>query len=140
MILIIGGAYQGKLEYARAEFGLKDEEISIVPKDSEACSAPDADSFPPLDLSRRAVYGLERWVLACVKDGKDPKEYLEQHQDDLTGREDRILIAMDISQGVVPMDPTERAWREENGRTLVWLAGKADRVVRVFCGIPQVIK
>ena len=27
MILIIGGAYQGKLDYAKEKFGLKDEDI-----------------------------------------------------------------------------------------------------------------
>jgi adenosyl cobinamide kinase/adenosyl cobinamide phosphate guanylyltransferase len=38
------------------------------------------------------------------------------------------------------MDPLDRAWREMNGRTLLYLAGIAESVERLFCGIPQKIK
>jgi len=51
-----------------------------------------------------------------------------------------VLIANDISMGVVPMEADIRAWREESGRMLNYLAGKAGHVHRVFLGIGQVIK
>ena len=38
------------------------------------------------------------------------------------------------------MDPVDRAWREMNGRALLYLAGIAESVERVFCGIPQRLK
>ena len=53
---------------------------------------------------------------------------------------DRIIIASDVSQGIVPMDPTERAFREMMGRTMLYLAAEADQVYRVFCGLGQQIK
>ena len=53
---------------------------------------------------------------------------------------DKVIISDDISQGVVPMDATEREWREMTGRCLVSLGQQADKVIRVFCGIPEVIK
>ena len=130
MILIIGGAYQGKLDYAREEFQLKDEEIFDASVNDEAV-------WPELDFKARGINHLERFVLACVREGIEAGEYLKMNAGQLR---DKIILADDISQGIVPMDKTERAWREETGRCLVFLGKEADKVVRVFCGIPQVIK
>jgi adenosyl cobinamide kinase/adenosyl cobinamide phosphate guanylyltransferase len=38
------------------------------------------------------------------------------------------------------VDPEMRAWREATGRMMNELCRHADRVVRLFCGIPQVLK
>ena len=46
----------------------------------------------------------------------------------------------DISQGVVPVDPLQRAWREACGRALIYLAQEAGEVYRVFCGLPERLK
>ena len=51
-----------------------------------------------------------------------------------------IFIANDVSGGVVPMDPTLRAWREACGRMNLKLAKASDEVWRLFCGIPQRVK
>lgn len=48
---------------------------------------------------------------------------------------DRVLICRDVSRGVVPADPLIRKYREENGRLMAYLAGEAEQVIRVFCGI-----
>ena len=53
---------------------------------------------------------------------------------------DTILISDEIGNGIVPMDPHEREYREQSGRVLIELAGRADEVVRVVCGIGQKIK
>ena len=54
--------------------------------------------------------------------------------------ENCILIVRDISCGVVPIDATERAWREENGRMMRMLARHAKQVIRIWYGLPQVLK
>ena len=41
---------------------------------------------------------------------------------------------------MVPPDPFERAWREAAGRTCCMLAEKSGTVLRVYAGIPAVIK
>ncbi len=51
-----------------------------------------------------------------------------------------VVIASEVGGGVVPMDPEERRNREAAGRLAVLLARRADAVVRVFCGIPTVLK
>ena len=51
-----------------------------------------------------------------------------------------VVIATEVGGGVVPVDPEERAARETAGRLTCLLAQRADAVVRVFCGIPAVLK
>ena len=46
----------------------------------------------------------------------------------------------DVSQGIVPMDPALRVFREMNGRLMLRLAAEASEVHRVFCGIGKRVK
>lgn len=52
----------------------------------------------------------------------------------------RVVIATEMGGGIVPADPEERAAREAAGRLSCLLAQRAETVVRVFCGIPTVLK
>lgn len=65
--------------------------------------------------------------------------------DDLEALADRlaayeVVTATEIGGGVVPIDRDERAAREAAGRLGCLLAARADAVVRVFCGLPLVLK
>ena len=51
-----------------------------------------------------------------------------------------VVISTEVGGGVVPTDPAERAAREAAGRLNCLLAKRADRVIRVFCGLPMVLK
>ena len=51
-----------------------------------------------------------------------------------------MVVATGVGGGVVPVDREERAAREAAGRLACLLARRADAVVRVFCGIPVVLK
>ncbi len=51
-----------------------------------------------------------------------------------------IVIASEIGAGVISIDPAQNAMRERAGRLSQLLAKRADVVVRVICGIPQIIK
>lgn len=52
----------------------------------------------------------------------------------------KIVIATEIGSGVVPIDAEERAKRELAGRLNCLLAERAETVIRVFCGLPLVLK
>ena len=121
MHIIIGGAYQGKLDYARRLFSLEDNEI---------CNLRTCDPDP----TKRCYYHLEAYVLRCLKEDLDPSRILDALPPD------GILIADDISAGIVPMDPTQRAWREASGRLLNTLSSRAQHVTRIFCGLPLELK
>ena len=50
------------------------------------------------------------------------------------------VIATEIGGGVIPLEPSEREAREAAGRLNCLLAERAETVVRVFCGIPLIIR
>ena len=124
MKLIFGGAYQGKLEYALKTFGLEEDDVY-------RCSRQGG-----LDLKKTVIYGLEEFVYWCTTHGIEAREVLAS-QGDLS---QKVFIACDVSQGLVPMDATDRAFREMMGRTLLFLTKEADEVHRVFCGLGQRLK
>ncbi len=119
MILIFGGAYQGKLEYAKKNFDID----TVCDCMQESCEP---------DFTTDAVCGIEAFTLQCVKEGVNPVEWFAAREGEWA---DKVLIICDVSQGVVPIDPQIRAFREANSRLMLYLAGKAKRVIRVFCGI-----
>ena len=51
-----------------------------------------------------------------------------------------IVISTEIGGGLVPVDPEQRAAREAAGRLSCLLAARADTVIRVCCGLPQLLK
>lgn len=108
MILVIGGAYQGKLTWAKAQFDLRDGDCCDLAKGFEG--------------GKRCYYHLE----AATRRGEMPPF-----------PEDAVVIAREVGCGVVPMDGGERAWRERHGAALQALAKRADRVYRVFCGLGE---
>ena len=55
-------------------------------------------------------------------------------------REAPVVISVEVGGGVVPADPEQRAAREKAGRLACLLAEQADTVVRLCCGIPEVLK
>lgn len=126
MIFIIGGSYQGKHEFVLEKFDLKTQDVFDCTEDTQS-----------IDFTKPVIAHIERFALGCVRRGEEPKEYWQTHLEQLSNA---ILISDDISCGVVPIDATIRAWREATGRANNYLAGEASQVIRVFCGLGQVIK
>ena len=112
MTLIIGGAGQGKLAYVLEKTGYGPGQVARTPEE--------ARTKPVFD-------GLERWP-------ELDEEAL------LAANPDVICICAEVGCGVVPVDPAQRAWREQVGRLCCRLARRAERVERIFCGLPMVLK
>lgn len=125
MHLIIGGAYQGKLDYALSHFKLAETDLFTC-----------TDSAP-INFSRRCINHLEAFALGCVRRGEDPVSIFQAVHPSWA---DSILICEDIFCGVVPIEREMRAWRETTGRLAAYLAGEAETVTRLFCGLPQRLK
>lgn len=124
MKLIIGGAYQGKREFAVSAFNLKDTEIYT-------CTGED------VDFSARCIDKIEEFTLACVKAGREPVDVFKANRE---AWQDSILICQDIFCGVVPMDAQLREWRQATGRLCQYLSKEAQQVSRIFCGLEQRLK
>ena len=120
MILIIGGAYQGKLAFAKEKFQLKDGDIHV-------CTAGD------IDFSKRCIYGIEEFTWSHP----DPIGYFRERRE---AWQDCILILRDVFCGVVPMEAETRMWRQNTGRLAQYLSAEAAQVSRIFCGLEQRLK
>ena len=120
MILIIGGAYQGKLDFAKDAFGITDADV-------HTCGTGE------LDFSKRCIYKIEEFTYGH----SDPIGYFQAHREQWR---DSILILQDIFCGVVPMGAETRAWRQKTGRLARYLSREAAQVSRIFCGLEQRLK
>ena len=120
MILIIGGAWQGKLDFAKDTFGITDTDVFTC-TDEE------------IDITKRCICRVAEFVLHHP----DPIGYFEAHRADW---QDSILILQDIFCGVVPMGAENRAWRQQTGRLSQYLSREAAQVSRIFCGLEQRLK
>ena len=118
MILIIGGAYQGKLDFARQALGVTDV---------FTCGEGE------IDFSKPCIYKIEEFTAHNL----DPVSYLEAHRE---AWQDSVLILQDIFCGVVPMGAENRAWRQRTGRLAQYLSREATQVSRIFCGLEQRLK
>ncbi len=127
MIFIIGGAYQGKLDFALEKFNLEKGDVFNC---SEQCDEIYTD--------KKIVNNIDKLVLKLVYDGKSEEEIKTQINDIVANA--KVVIYTDHSQGIVPLKKEDRAFREISGRIMTDLALKSKEVYRVFCGIPQQLK
>lgn len=125
MHLIIGGAFQGKLDYAKKIYpGLHwaDGEV-CTPEEVETCDG---------------IYHFEQYVKRLLKSEEKPEKRIEELL--LKTRRIRVIIGNEVGYGLVPVDTFERKYRETVGRICTKLAADATSVTRVVCGIGVRIK
>lgn len=125
MILITGGAYQGKTEFAVKNFGISESEI-----------ADGADNIETL-LSAKCISHFDNFVFEAVQNGSDP---LAGTARILAENPDVIILMTETGSGIIPIEKAERIKREAAGKAGCLLAEKADTVIRLTCGIPQILK
>ena len=126
MILIIGGAFQGKKEYAMQKYDIPEKAVfdAVLP------------DLPKADFRYFVIRNLQDYIKNRIREGGNPEKEIF----DFTSQNDCIVICNEIGNGIVPMDSFEREWRERTGRILIQLAAESDEVIRVVCGIGQKIK
>ena len=121
MKIYVGGAWHGQKELCEAETGLAP--VRCTPE--AALTAPAVADF----------HLLIRDVLAAGGDGQSYARRL------LDANPDAVLTCDEIGGGIVPLDPTERRWREEVGRALgVLTAADGVSLVRVWYGLGELVK
>ena len=76
-------------------------------------------------------------VREAVGRGKDPRRFAERV---CAEKPDAVIVANEVGAGVVPVEASERAFREAVGRALCVIAQRADEVTRAVCGIGVRIK
>lgn len=124
MVLILGGAYNGKLEFVKERFNIREDEIFYCEEDK-------------IDFSKKVICGLHKFTYSNVIKEKSSMEYIKTNIHEF---KDKIIISDEISSGIVPLRKEDRIWREETGRCLQFISKESSSVYRVFCGIPTMIK
>jgi adenosyl cobinamide kinase/adenosyl cobinamide phosphate guanylyltransferase len=109
MVLIVGGLGQGKLAFARENFGVTAWSEGTL--GDENC-----------------VHGLHRAIRGLEDPWGAVSAWVERHPEG-------VVICDEVGCGVVPMEENQRAWRETVGRICCALAERASAVYRVHCGL-----
>ena len=117
MILITGGAFQGKKAYVAEHFQLEDQDFI------NGADCTEAELF-----HAKAVTDFQEYVRRVLKAGDDASALAEKLY---TENPDLIVITN---------EPFDRQWREASGRAACDLAKYAVEVYRVVCGIGTVLK
>ena len=127
MRLVIGGTAQGKLEYVLLKHDVPKNMVwdSVLPNDMK------------INGNIVIINHFHQWVKSRMISGGCPEDEIMSFLD---RNGDCIIICDEIGNGIVPIDPFEREYRERVGRILVQLAKRAEEVERIICGIGQKIK
>lgn len=124
MILVFGGAYNGKKDFIKEKFNINEQDIFY-------CSDGE------IDFSKKVICGLHKFTYNNTLKNKSSLEYIKEN---INLFKDKIIISDEISSGIVPLKKEDRMWREETGRCLQYLSKESSCVYRVFCGISTIIK
>lgn len=124
MRLIIGGAYQGKLEFARKKY-----QVEVV-ADGEICSLE--DTFSCEILNRFEIF-IKRFFTSI-------EEIISFLNTILIKNPDIIVVCTDIGNGIVPIEKYDRLYRELVSRACCEVSKRSNTVDRVFCGLGVSIK
>ena len=123
MILITGGAYQGKTVYAQKHFPA---EIT----DGALCA------FDAVKTANQ-LKNYHILVRRLTESGIDAERFTREL---CSSNPDCIVLIDEVGSGIIPLEKSERIWRETVGKAGCILAENADSVIRLVCGIPTAIK
>lgn len=126
MIMITGGAFQGKTDYVKERFSFLDKDIS----DGEKCELKAV-------FSAKCVKNYHCIVKRLLAENISPTEFTRQ-----LCRENpsAVIVINEIGCGIIPLEKCDRIWREETGKSGCIIAENSDKVIRISCGIPMKIK
>lgn len=126
MILIIGGNSQGKLEFAQSLLNVQDTDIT----DGSCC--PFADAF-----HRPVLNHLHLLIKRLRQEGLDHLSFVLEG---IENNKNITVICDELSTGVIPIKREDREIQEQIGRLQCEIAQRAEKVYRVYCSIPVLIK
>lgn len=149
MILITGGAWQGKLAFAAAfadgrtvRDGKEDrewvwQESADLQIDTAALVSDGRQDAFETAFERPVIGSFHYFVRRLLMEGKSVDGFMEEIKE---RNPDVVITADELGCGIVPMDPEERAWREAAGRAAGKLAADSAAVYRMICGIAVRLK
>ena len=126
MIIITGGAFSGKKDYAKKRFGFSDDDIL----NGENCSLNAV-------FSAKCIADYQLIVKRLLEENADVQTFTERL---CRENPNAVVIINEIGAGIIPLEKSDRIWREETGRSGCLIARNSSEVIRLACGIPTTIK
>lgn len=149
MILIVGGSCQGKAEYAHGLMEQYQNAGLAAGNNGAGADERSLDDGNPLDSmadgrtdcwrqapGRTCLVNFHGFLRQVMEAGLDPDAFA----DEVISSGTQIITMDEVGCGIVPMERSERDYREAVGRAGQRIAGEADEVYRMMCGIPVRIK
>lgn len=124
MILITGGAYQGKLKFVEEHF--KPDKI-----------IDGSDCILSIPENAECVINYHELIKRLMIENSDTVEFTKKF---CNKNQNAAVIMNEVGSGIIPIEKSEREWRENVGKCGCIIAEKANKVIRMTCGIPTVIK
>lgn len=135
MQVVIGGAYNGKRKFVKKEL-LKTVSGNHHFFEGEI---PEKSLFSKEDIL--VIGNLEKLILQRVHlDEETIAKYIFNALIELDQQAKVICICTDIGRGVVPLLKEERKLRDSCGRLYQKLFTESESIIRIWYGIPQVLK
>ncbi len=126
MILIVGGAFQGKKEFAAKQMHLEMKAFA----DGINCELNAI-------YEAKGMVHFHEYIRRMLLEHKDTAHLIETL---MQKNPDIVLVGNELGYGVVPIDAFDRNYRETTGRVCTQAAAEAKEVYRVVCGIGTRIK
>ena len=126
MILVVGGSFQGKLEFSR---GLCEEKEMKIIEGKEL----ERKNYGKLHILNRFQDLVRHWLREEIDLEFAMKDFLLENRN-------LIVVADEVGYGIVPIEASERRYREAVGHCCCMAAAEAVEVYRVVCGIGVRIK
>lgn len=129
MYIVFGGAFNGKRQFVRNFIAGREAKWY----DGE---------LPEAGGTSAVIAGMEKWVKRQLEQQSTEEQImghikglLESQKADM-----HIWVLTDMNRGIVPVDPIERELRDVIGRIYQYLFAEAEKVTRIWYGIPQTLK
>ena len=126
MELIIGGAYNSKLDFALNHYNLNKSDF----QNGAECDLNTA-------FSKKGIYNLHLLIKRFITSGVDDYNKIIEK---ILSSNIEIIICTEVGNGVVPLDKIDNQMREYVGRILSAISMHCTKVIRVYYGIPSIIK
>lgn len=137
MILLIGGFAQGKTEYAmRNNPSARQVDIAKLIKDCDAFGK--IKGFDDDDVM--IITGINDYIRDKIYSGISESQIRALIFNVIDNYTNSVIITDECGNGIVPMEKRDRDYRDALGHIQIELASKAERVERIVCGIPMIIK
>ncbi|MGI8314642.1 bifunctional adenosylcobinamide kinase/adenosylcobinamide-phosphate guanylyltransferase [Halobacillus mangrovi] len=132
MDFVTGGAYNGKAEWVRQTLLINERGVTWIDVSSEEIVLPETNTLVLENLE----YLVRENEITNVEEKLEKIIYWEKGN----GSRTVVLIGTDITKGIVPLERSDREWRDRTGFLYQKMMKKADRAYLIWFGLVEKLK